>query len=300
MCSRGQTLTVDVGKLSYNYVLYIDEAGDDGLSRVFPVDPNGASEWLLLSGYLIRADEEHNTGRLLGEIMRDINCQASTLHYRKLGPTKQLRAAELLCSKPARSFVVASNKKNMRGYHNPRAAQAGGSQWFYNWLIRILLERVTDFCSTLSQGKPSKQDKIKIVFSKRGGHSYGQTKAYLQLCRYQARPYLDRRQIDFRFISYRLIDYVPHYQEAGLQFADIVASAFYQALNPHDRRGWTNEPAKVLRPLTARDELGRIKDFGLVLQPINYRKIGLNKIQKELLVYYGFSAGELGAGSGPV
>jgi len=29
---------------SYGYVLYIDEAGDDGLARVKPIDENGAGE----------------------------------------------------------------------------------------------------------------------------------------------------------------------------------------------------------------------------------------------------------------
>jgi hypothetical protein len=29
----------------YEYVLYIDEAGDDGLKRVRPIDGAGATEW---------------------------------------------------------------------------------------------------------------------------------------------------------------------------------------------------------------------------------------------------------------
>src|SRR5215211_7450836 len=30
------------------YIAYIDEAGDPGLTRVRPQDPNGSSEWLVL------------------------------------------------------------------------------------------------------------------------------------------------------------------------------------------------------------------------------------------------------------
>ncbi|MEO8530324.1 MAG: hypothetical protein ABI459_03810, partial [Deltaproteobacteria bacterium] len=37
----------------YEYVLYIDEAGDDGLKKVMPVDNPGATEWLVIGAVLI-------------------------------------------------------------------------------------------------------------------------------------------------------------------------------------------------------------------------------------------------------
>jgi hypothetical protein len=40
------------------YIAYLDEAGDDGLERIKPLDPRGASEWMILSCVLIRADRE--------------------------------------------------------------------------------------------------------------------------------------------------------------------------------------------------------------------------------------------------
>lgn len=43
------------------YIAYIDEAGDDGLQRVKPSDPSGASEWLALSCVLIKAEREPDT-----------------------------------------------------------------------------------------------------------------------------------------------------------------------------------------------------------------------------------------------
>jgi hypothetical protein len=33
----------------YHYVVYIDEAGDDGLKAVKPLSRPGSSEWLILS-----------------------------------------------------------------------------------------------------------------------------------------------------------------------------------------------------------------------------------------------------------
>jgi hypothetical protein len=273
---------------SYKYVLYIDEAGDDGLTKVRPIDPDGATEWLILSGYLIRSENENLCREWLSEISADIKSQSSLIHFRDLSPRKGTRATELLATHPARAFVVASNKKNMRGYKNERAAQAGGKQWFYNWLVRLLLERVTEFCAQDCKNKPSYENKIKILFSKRGGHSYGQTKAYLEWLKLQSNPVLNKRKIDFRFLSFRLVDYVPHYCDAGLQCSDIVASAFFRALNSESKNRGI-EAATKLAPILAKDELGLVKDFGLVLQPTNPKTLSLTAEQAEVFLHYGFS-----------
>jgi hypothetical protein len=34
----------------YHYVAYVDESGDPGLDTVKPIDPGGASEWLVVAG----------------------------------------------------------------------------------------------------------------------------------------------------------------------------------------------------------------------------------------------------------
>ncbi|TDE40815.1 DUF3800 domain-containing protein [Antarcticimicrobium sediminis] len=276
---------------SYKYVLYIDEAGDDGLTKIRPIDANGASEWLILSGYLIRAEHENSCRDWLDSISDKIQCQSPIIHFRELSPMKGTRAAELLASHPARAFVVASNKKNMRGYRNERAAQAGGKQWFYNWLVRVLLERVTEFCLRDCASTPRSEDKVKILFSKRGGHSYGQTKAYLEWLRLQRDPVLKKRKIDFRFLSFQLIDYIPHYQDPGLQCSDIIASAVFRALNIENKNR-SIDAATKLAPIMARDEFNEIRDFGLVLQPTNPQILTLTAEQAEIFLHYGFSKRE--------
>lgn len=103
----------------YDYVLFIDEAGDDGLKRVMPIDNQGSSEWLVISGLLVRAEDESKCRAWLDHIRNDIDAtQSDVLHYRKLSLTKRRRSAELLSALPVRSFTVCSNKKNMRGYNN--------------------------------------------------------------------------------------------------------------------------------------------------------------------------------------
>ncbi|SFD19348.1 DUF3800 domain-containing protein [Tropicimonas isoalkanivorans] len=274
----------------YEYVLYVDEAGDDGLKRVKPIDKNGGSEWLCIGGLLIRAKFEHQTVEWVKDMRADINAvQGPALHYRDLSPTKRARACELLARYPCRLFAVASNKKNMRGYNNSRAAKRGGKQWYYNYCVRLLMERVTDFCLLDSIERFGSPRYVRVVFSLRGGHSYGQTKAYWQLLKAQAAggsTFLNKREIAHQVLRFGLVEYVPHYSVAGLQLADVVASSIYQAADALGPK-WAVEPAKALEPRMGR-EANVVADYGLVLQPSPPWKANLTDDQKSIFSHYGY------------
>lgn len=131
----------------YEYILYIDEAGDDGLKRVRPIDPVGGSEWLVIGGLLVRSNNEEAVPGWVKEVRHLIGAkQGPALHFRNLSPAKKKAACDMLTTKQAVCFSVCSNKKNMRGWRNDRAAVMGGKQWFYNFCVRFLMERVTDLC----------------------------------------------------------------------------------------------------------------------------------------------------------
>lgn len=282
----------------YEYILYIDEAGDDGLTRVRPIDEVGASEWLVISGVLVRQTNEPSVVSWVRDIRNDINArQGPALHFRNLSPAKKKRACEMLTEKPVVCFAVCSNKKNMRGYNNERAAKMGGKQWFYNFCVRFLMERVTDLCLRDSLKKYGKAKYIKVVFSQRGGHSYGQTKAYWEHLKAQSAAgstYLNRWEIKHEVLRFSLVDYVPHTSNAGLQLADAVASAFYQSCDTLDVR---NDPqfAKLLLPKMARSG-GSAADYGVVLQPTPPSKGNLSDIQKNIFQFYGYDFGRVGLG----
>ena len=287
-------------RMNYEYVLFVDESGDDGLTKVKPIDPDGASEWLVIAGVMVRAEDEQRCRDWLDAIRKDINAtQASTLHFRKLSPSKQVRAAEMVGALPVRIFCVCSNKKNMRGHRNERAEQAGGKQWFYNWVVRIMMERATNYCAETSARKLGRVTKMKVLFSARGGHSYGQTKAYWELLRFQemtGRTHLRWHTMNHEVLSFDLVEYVPHYMHAGLQLADIAASAFYQAVEENSSR-WSPDPAIALGPRAASRD-GQIADVGLVLQPHKINQIGLSKKQKQIFEHFGYKFRKKGAGPG--
>lgn len=274
----------------YEYVLYIDEAGDDGLKRVRPLDPIGASEWLVISGVLVRVNNEAATVDWIKEIRKEIRAtQGPALHFRKLSFSKKLRVCELLAEKPVICFAVCSNKKNMRGWKNERAAVMGGKQWFYNFCVRFLIERVTDLCFRDCHKRYGQTRYLRVVFSQRGGHEYGQTKAYWEHLKAQSASgstYLDKWVIRHELLRFNLVDYVPHTQVAGLQLADTVASAFYQACDVLDVKN-DPRPAKLLMPKMARSS-GVVSDYGVVLQPTPPRKGKLTNQQKTIFKHYGY------------
>ena len=137
---------------------------------------------------------------------------------------------------PVRIFTVASNKKNMRRHQNERAGKIPSKQWFYNWLVRILMERLTDWCLRYSQKHKLPRRHVKLMFSQSGGHSYSQTAAYHELLKVQGQSgtYLKKWVPRSEVMSMHLVEAHPHYAFAGLQLADIAASSFYQAVDNLD------------------------------------------------------------------
>src|SRR5687767_1460441 len=130
----------------HKFIAFLDEAGDPGLKRVRPIDPVGASEWLVLGAALFRAEKEAQSVDVIKQLLGELRLrQRNHLHFRDLNPERKLAVCQSIRNLEARFFVLASNKKNMRGHRNPRAEKVRSNQWFYNWCVRLLLERITDY-----------------------------------------------------------------------------------------------------------------------------------------------------------
>ena len=74
---------------------------------------------------------------------------------------------------------------------------------------------------------------------------------------------------------------------AGLQLADVVASAFYQAVDTLDVNN-DPEPAKLLLPRMAHSDK-MISDYGVVLQPTPPYKAKLTPKQKDIFRFYQYT-----------
>lgn len=275
----------------YGYIAYIDEACDPGLKKVRPVDENGASEWLVLSAVVMKAAREPHVLGWAQNIVTDLGIrQRNDLHYRTLSPTRKVSAGNQIATLPIRAFAICSNKKNMRGYSNPRAEKIPSQQWFYNWCIRLLLERITAFCEARTLDDYGERKLVKIEFSERGGHRYSQTAAYQYYLRFQqqgGKIYLKKREPVTSMLDWDLMESFPHESRAGLQLADFVASSFYQAIDCGGPGAWDVEPAKTLGPVLPK-ELGSRRDFSVALFPTPAWKADLTPDQKTIFEYYGY------------
>lgn len=252
-----------------DFVVYIDEAGDPGVKAKVS-GSGGASEWFVVSAVVVAADRDRDAVDWVRDMREAVRAQQrSPLHYRNLSQSNKERVCRMLSTKSVRLFTVASHKTNMRDRQNPRMGKPLGRGEFYNWCLRLLLERVTAWCARRAQKHALSSGSARIVFSERGGHDYDHLRAYLALLDEQARvggAVLKQRQIARGIIAEEMTEVRRHDDLAGLQLADICASAFFQAINgktPEDLK-----PALALADRVAKEGTARsAAEFGLLRLP---------------------------------
>jgi hypothetical protein len=254
------------------------------------VDASGSSEWFVLSAVVIRADREpeviHKVKQLRSVLEGVIRPE---IHFRFLRSDYKRIVCQEIAQMHLRCFVVMSNKKNMRGYVNKRAQRIFGRNTFYNWMIRLLLERVTRFCHDRTQKDFKELRTLRIEFSHRGGHSYGQTKAYLSYIKGQSQAdalWIKEGDIVWPLINIEEIYSFDGRQRAGLQLADCVASAFYEAVSLNKSGQCSPEFAKLLKPRIWRNNGTYIRN-GLLVLPWKIRAANLEPAQREIFEFYG-------------
>ncbi len=198
------------------------------------------------------------------------NSQRPDLHFYDLSQIQKLSVCKQLADLPLRCFVTISNKKNMRGYKNDRAEQVRSNNPFYNWMLRLLLERVTNYCARRTFKDYNEVRKLRIELAATGGFSIPQMQAYMSYIKNQSANntlFLTKGDIDWRFIDIEEIKSFQAGRRAGLQLADVVASAFRQAVDTKSDCTKPQECALALLPRFARDTKSRIADYGVKAMP---------------------------------
>jgi hypothetical protein len=245
-----------------------------------------------LAAVVIKAENQSLVPQWTENIIAEFkNHQRPDLHFTGLNPAKRKRACKMLAEFEARYFVVASNKKNMEGYTNPFAGKIPSSNWFYCWMTRLLLERVTTFVHDHSMKAYGEPRKLRIEYSARGGLRYSQMHAYYEWMKLKKfNPYLPWGRIQWDVMDKDLLRVYPHREREGLQIADVVASAFFKACDKHDTGGCDPSFAKILRARMGRHpdtKRGEISGFGVKLMP-SMRKAKLDADQAEIFRFYGY------------
>jgi hypothetical protein len=219
--------------------------------------------------------------------------QMKGIHFRRLRPSwRKEVACKELAQLPVRCFVICSNKKNMRGYENPFAAQVPSQNWFYCWMTRVLLERVTHFVENHSRRTFGSTKRVKLIYSKAGGLRYPQMAAYYEWIKQKRRndnQVLFWGDLEYDTIHSHLLEVRSPESEIRLALPDIVASAFMRAADKRDAPCDTTF-AKLLRPrmATATDRTkGQISGYGVKLLP-SWTKANLERDQQEIFRAFGY------------
>jgi len=288
-------MPVDNEPPKYRYVAFIDESGDPGIRRVKPIDGSGASsEWLVVAAVVMAAERENDTQDWIADMMSEMNSrQMRDIHFAKLNPARKLIACQHVAKRPVRCFVAISNKQNMRGWRNQWAEKIPSDNWFYCWMTRLLLERVTHWVERRSIRERGTPSKVKLVYSERGGLSYTQMNAYYQWLKTKGEnQFLPLGNLAYETLDMRLLEVRNHAGHAGLKLPDIVASAFFKAVDIHDTGACDPRFAMELRPRMARSppESGSlISGYGLKLMPKFSTLTGkVDERQREIFRHYGY------------
>jgi hypothetical protein len=284
----------------YYYIAFIDEAGDPGIERVRPTDDVGGTEWFVMGCTLIEAHDESQPVEWARSILADSATRRPAIHFRDLREWQKPLACQALAKLPVRLFAVCSNKKNMRQHKNKRAAAKSfeqfDKQYFFNFCARVILERVTDFVLRDSIARYGEPRLVKVIFSRRDGHSYNHMFAYNELLSRQSRAgttWLGKRTVRWEVMNYNLLSVEAPASNAGLQLADIVASSFYQAVDMLPPTEFNPANARLLRPRMAQHQ-GRFEHRGVTFLPWRYHEGEIRPEQIDIFEFYGFQRCDFG------
>ena len=218
------------------YIAYIDEAGDTGLTQIRTKDTRGASEWLVMSAVVIKAERKSEMEQWARQTIASLDQhQVRQLHFRLLPDHKKSSVCRQLASMDVRLFTLVSHKRNMEGYRNINAEKAGVNKtaWFYAWCSKLLLESVTDFCGRRSRKDHGEARVVRVEFSQTGGVKLADLRAYYSYIKAQASLGLSFNKdfpLDWSVVEPSEMLIYPNTSRYGLQLADVLASSFYSAL----------------------------------------------------------------------
>lgn len=207
---------------------YIDESGDDGWQNLGGRgrgEEGASSEWLVLAGVLIAAEDDADRTRVIDRLRAEVGPKAvpgrplKPLHWRQLRAdhVKKKRAVAILADEPLEMCIVALWKPALADAA-PGLRKKG---YLYNYATRFLVERLSWFATR-------KRRDVTLCFENRAMTKYGEMQHYIRAVSAQPGSSIERHHLrDVRTVNSA---------SRGAQLADYYASAIGEALEP-DRFG---------------------------------------------------------------
>ena len=237
-----------------SFVIYIDESGDEGFSPK-------SSKWFSMSCIIIKKENDlslvKHRDNICNKISFSKNKPLKTIHFADLRNHEQRKYVCNYLSKekvPMRAINIIINKssipeKTLNSYKQDRNR-------FYWYTARFLFERISWFLKDF----PNKMEYPYIVFSNRKQSKVKDFITYLNKLKAETKNEIhwDSFSIDEKYIKS-----MPHEKRAGLQIADIFATAFRKYMfECNSFEDVESSYAKILKPFIYNSK-ENYKSYGL-------------------------------------
>ena len=270
--------------------VYIDDSGDHGIK---PAPINGkvrGSGWLILGAVAINVNKCDQIASWCRLIKNTCGVDgARPIHYVKLANDQRLLACQTLATLPIRCFAFCSNKENMRGHSNERAAAASREKnYFFHSCVKYLLERVSEFGLHQTIKEHRKPKHLAITFDKNEMVPFSRLRTYLDYeCKqitagravHNKRP-MKPEVMNFGAMKADRDDLCP-----GLQLADLVSGAFHDATSSNHYTAPAKSLSRVMWSGLSLRKL--VANNGVTLFP-PYRNSNITLQEKEIFEHFGY------------
>ena len=257
--------------VAHQYNIYLDEAGDDGLTKFrAPGAGGGASHWLTIGACIVSRESDRHMVAWRDEIRNRISsgpAQKRSIHFKELNHAQRRFASQVLAEKPIGIVAALSNKQTLSVLPKERFDVFKRKNQLYSYVTRYVLERASNICKrhALKHGLASCQ--ARVIFSRRGGMNYEEFREYMTLIREGREVIPSKGIIDWDVIDPERIDAKDHGSVAGLQLADVATSAVHHAVEPDGFGNFEQSYAEALRGRFLRGPNGLVLGFGIVPMP---------------------------------
>jgi hypothetical protein len=245
-----------------SFCAYIDESGDEGFKFRTNPDEEASSDWFILAAFITRKKTDLQTVRIIERVRAELKLNPRKhIHWKKLKHPQKVRYAQIIASTQSRVMAVCVHKPSLM---EPEKFSERYRLYFY--AVRYLVERI----SWLVRDKhnPDKwggDGTAELLFSNRQGMSYDEMRDYLRLLSKQKQAGQDIR-IDFEKVPIENLKTHTPGKSMGLQLADAVAGAFFNALERDKFDNTEPRYIQTMTPVLYRDNKN-LQGYGLKIVP---------------------------------
>ncbi|MFT3724572.1 MAG: DUF3800 domain-containing protein [Hyphomonadaceae bacterium] len=214
-----------------HYYAYIDEAGDEGFGKLKLDDGFGQSRWFLIGSIIVTKENNLKLPTWKRELREKFpEKKKPDLHWSGLTHDQRRALASGLAAKPVGAAVMMSHKVTIPGSQYEDLFKK--PQYLYNYLVRWQLERLIAACE-MKAARDKDKATLHLSFSRRAGTDYEVMRDYLKLLAAGKDIFKAPRKTNWAVLDIEGIEVEDHSQRAGLQMADWVTSAFFNAVEPN-------------------------------------------------------------------